>query len=121
MRKTILAVLMLILLINTAIAYEPPIYIAKECKYYFSGDDKHFNPRPENFTINIGYTTDFENLDQACNIFKCIESEGDWNIKENNCTCKDKKIWNNERGCIKKPNFLTGFIVFIKNVLKVSN
>ena len=55
--------------------FGPPSYIADpnklECRYYFAGNPNHFNPRPENYTINIGYTTDFESEDQACEFFRC--------------------------------------------------
>ena len=46
----------------SAAAFIPPIYIANptsgECKYYFEGDARHHNERPENFTFNVGLTTD---------------------------------------------------------------
>jgi len=92
--------------------FGPPVYIADpvniKCRYYFAGDEKHFNPRPENYTINIGYTTDFKSESQACEFFRCVYTNGtvliDQNkqpIEKNLCICKEGAYWNNETGCMK--------------------
>lgn len=100
-----------VFLVNTGYSQEfgPPIFIANpetlECKYYFSGDAQHFNPRPENYTENIGYTTDFKDKDQACGMYICTKTSGkvlltskdDTNPKL--CGCPLGTVWNNITGC----------------------
>ena len=100
-----------IFLVNIVFSQEfgPPIFIADpntlECKYYFSGDARHFNPRPENYTENIGYTTEFKDQDQACGMYKCIKTEGrvllsdKEDINPQLCQCPIGTFWNNETGC----------------------
>ena len=92
--------------------FGPPLYIADpvnmKCRYYFAGNQRHFNPRPENFTINIGYTTDFKSEAQACEFFRCVYTNGtvivDQDkkpIEKNLCFCREDSYWNNETGCIR--------------------
>ena len=95
-------------LANNALSqpFGPPLYIANpetlECRYYFSGDQKHFNPRPENYTESIGYTTEFKDKDQACGLYRCVKTGGrilltgkdDTNPKL--CECLLGAFWNNE-------------------------
>ena len=100
-----------IFLVNIVFSQEfgPPIFIADpntlECKYYFSGDARHFNPRPENYTENIGYTTEFKDQDQACGMYKCIKTEGRVLLSDKDdtnprlCQCPIGTFWNNETGC----------------------
>ena len=89
--------------------FGPPLFIANpetlECRYYFAGNEKHFNPRPENYTENIGYTTEFKDKDQACGVYICVKTAGrillaskdDANPKL--CECPLGTFWNNETGC----------------------
>ena len=103
-------------LIGSIIAYAqpfgPPLYIADpvnlECRYYFAGDQRHFNPRPENYTINIGYTTDFKSESQACEFFRCVATNGTVKVDENKkpiekdlCICKEDSYWSNVTGCVR--------------------
>ena len=92
--------------------FGPPLYIADpvdmKCRYYFAGDQRHFNPRPENYTINVGYTTNFKSEAQACEFFRCVYTNGTVLVDENKkpiekdlCICKENSIWNNETGCLK--------------------
>ena len=115
MKKLIYFSMIIFLLINIlakAQPFGPPIYIANpvslECKYYFAGNEKHFNPRPENFTIDIGYTTDFVNQDQGCEFWKCIYTKGTVKVDNNNkpletnlCSCPSKFYWDDLKGCVK--------------------
>ncbi len=114
--KGLLSFLLAILFISFVIVYAqpfgPPLYIADhvtmKCRYYFAGDPKHFNPRPENYTINIGYTTDFKSEAQACEFFRCAYTNGTVIVDENKkpiekdlCICKEDSYWNNETGCVR--------------------
>lgn len=98
--------------IASAQPFGPPLYIADpaelKCRYYFAGDQKHFNPRPENYTINIGYTTDFKSESQACEFFRCVYTNGSVKIDENKkpiekdlCVCPENSYWGNETGCVR--------------------
>lgn len=110
-KKLILFAIMLIYLIDIGISqpFGPPLYIANpeslECRYYFAGDEKHSNPRPENFTINIGYTTEFKNQEQACQLYRCVKSGGKvllTNKDDSNpniCQCPPSLEFVNESGC----------------------
>ena len=110
-KSLILFFCLFVLLVNTVYSQEfgPPIFIANsetlECKYYFSGDAQHFNPRPENYTENIGYTTDFKNLDQACELYKCAKTGGRFLLTSKDdtssrlCGCPLGTTWNNVTGC----------------------
>ena len=112
----------LILLINIVLAqpFGPPIYIANpdnlECRYYFAGDEKHFNPKPENYTISIGYTTDFKDLEQACSLFKCQYTDGLVLLQDKDdlnpdiCLCPEGFQFVNETGCTSMQK-ATGFAV----------
>ena len=107
-------------LANNALSqpFGPPLYIANpetlECRYYFSGDQKHFNPRPENYTESIGYTTEFKDKDQACGLYRCVKTGGrilltgkdDTNPKL--CECLLGAFWNNETGCDATIGPITG-------------
>src|SRR3989338_7174392 len=68
--------------------FGPPIYIEDpvnmECRYYFAGNERHFNPRPENYTIDIGYTTDFKNQEQACEFWRCVYTNGTVKVTPDN-------------------------------------
>ena len=112
----LLCSLVAIFLISAVIAYAqpfgPPLYIADpvnmKCKYYFAGDQRHFNPRPENYTINVAYTTDFKSETQACEFFRCAYTNGTVKVDENKkpiekglCVCQEGSYWNNETGCVK--------------------
>ena len=114
--KRLLCFLILFCLLASIAAYAqpfgPPIYIADpanmKCRYYFAGDPKHFNPRPENYTINIGYTTDFKSEAQACEFFRCVYTNGTIIVDENKkpiekdlCICKEGYYRHNETGCVK--------------------
>ncbi len=96
--------ILIILLLTTSIAaaYEMPKYVANpetyECKYYFAGDEKHFNPRPENFTIDIGDVTGYKDVDDACMQWKCSATRGKW--ISGNCTCPGNSAWKNNTGCV---------------------
>lgn len=107
---------LLILLAYSSIAsaqpFGPPIYIADpvnmKCRYYFAGDQRHFNPRPENYTINIGLTTDFKNEGQACEFFRCVQTKGFVRVDENKkpiekdlCVCPPDAHWDYAVGCVK--------------------
>ena len=89
-----------------------PVYIADPvnmiCKYYFAGNQKHFNPRPENYTLNIGLTTDFKNQEQACEFFRCAYTNGTIKVDENKkpiekdlCVCPNNYYWDDVLGCLK--------------------
>ena len=114
--RSLFCFLAVVLLVSVAIVYAqpfgPPLYIADlvnmKCRYYFAGDQRHFNPRPENYTINIGYTTDFKSEAQACEFFRCVYTNGTVMVDENKkpieknlCICKDDSYWSNETGCMK--------------------
>ena len=89
--------------------FGPPLFIANpetlECRYYFAGDQKHFNPIPENYTENIGYTTEFKDKDQACGLYRCIKTGGrvlltsNEDTNPNLCACPIGTFWSNETGC----------------------
>ena len=109
--KTYLAVALLLALslkLSIAQPFGPPIYIANpdtlECRYYFSGDEQHFNPRPDNYTVNIGYTTDFKGQNQACDLIKCQNTGGQILLQDkddpnpNVCVCPSG-AFSNETGC----------------------
>ncbi len=93
-------ILMVILICGIVSAYELPKYIANpdtgECKYYFAGDAAHFNPRPENFTIDIGAVTDYSSVEDACGQWKCKNTKGIW---QEECKCPVNTVWINETGC----------------------
>ena len=109
-----------IFLVNTAFSqpFGPPLFIANpetmECKYYFSGDQRHFNPRPENYTENIGYTTEFKDKDQACGMYICIKTNGRVLLSSKDdtnprlCGCPIGTSWNNETGCNENNAPVTG-------------
>ncbi|MBI2657131.1 hypothetical protein HYX08_00375 [Candidatus Woesearchaeota archaeon] len=115
MRKLSFILILFSLLISAvanAQPFGPPLYIADpvamKCRYYFAGNEKHFNPRPENYTINIGYTTDFKSEAQACEFFRCVYTNGtvivDQDkkpIETNLCFCRENGYWNNETGCVR--------------------
>jgi|GEM_PF-6804369 hypothetical protein len=109
-------ILVIFILLGPIAAYAqpfgPPLYIADpaamKCRYYFAGNVKHFNPRPENFTVNIGYTTDFKNENQACEFFRCTYTNGSVKIDENQkpietdlCVCPANTIWDDVHGCVR--------------------
>ena len=135
--KRLICFSLIIFLLVGVIAYAqpfgPPIYIADplkmECRYYFSGNERHFNPRPENFTIDIGYTTDFKNQDQACEFWRCIYTKGtvkaDANkmpIEKDLCACGSGSYWDDVYGCVKSKqqeepiNFLQLIWGWIKGI-----
>lgn len=102
MKKSFIILILMILLLKTIVAqpFGPPVYIFNpdtgECRYYFAGDEKHFNPRPENFTADIGFTADFKDMDEACYKYKCRMSDGGWN---DGCYCHINSTWSNITGC----------------------
>ena len=103
---------LLISIIAYAQPFGPPLYIADplsmKCRYYFAGNERHFNPRPDNYTISIGYTTDFKSEAQACEFFRCTYTNGSVKIDENRkpvekdlCVCPGSAYWDDVLGCIK--------------------
>lgn len=120
--KKLILILFALFLANIVFAqpFGPPIYIANpntlECRYYFSGDEKHFNPRPENYTENIGYTTEFKDQDQACLLYRCAKTNGKVLLQDkddpnpNVCLCPNSFAFINETGCTFIPK-ATGFAV----------
>ena len=103
MRRLII-ISLLIILAHTAVAqpFGPPRYIANpktgECKYYFAGDEIHFNPRPENYTLTVG----FEN--GICDKFKlCFETGDGWD--QGKCVCQRWHEFNDTVGCVPVKNF----------------
>src|SRR3989344_1861139 len=117
--KRLISSAFLILLIIQTMAYAqpfgPPIYIADpvemECRYYFAGNERHFNPRPDNYTIDIGYTTDFKSQDQACEFWRCIYTNGTVKVNPDNrpiekdiCLCNPGHYWDDVKGCVKFRN-----------------
>ena len=113
-RIMILSALLMILngIIAIAQPFGPPIYVADpvgmECRYYFAGNERHFNPRPDNYTVNIGYTTDFKNQEQACEFFRCTRTNGFVKVDESKkpiekdlCVCPESTYWDDVLGCVK--------------------
>lgn len=111
-----LAFIFIMLLIMESISYAqpfgPPIYIADpvkmDCNYYFAGNQRHFNPRPENYTIDIGYTTDFKNAEHACEFWRCAYTNGTVKVDQNKrpiekdlCVCNPGYYWDDVYGCVK--------------------
>ena len=113
--KRIIIFLGLFLIVNGLIAaaqpFGPPIYVADPvsmaCRYYFAGNERHFNPRPENYTIDIGYTTDFKSQEQACEFWRCIYTNGTVKVTPDNkpiekelCVCGSGYYWDDVKGCV---------------------
>lgn len=128
--KSILALLAAVFLLESVFAaaqpFGAPLYIADpvnmKCRYYFAGDQKHFNPRPENYTANIGRTSDFRSESQACDFFRCTYTNGSVKIDENKkpierdlCVCHDNAYWDDVLGCVKfnKPEERISFLQLI--------
>lgn len=123
---------LLISIIAYAQPFGPPLYIADplsmKCRYYFSGNEKHFNPRPDNYTISIGYTTDFKSEAQACEFFRCTYTNGSVKIDENRkpiekdlCVCPKSTYWDDDYGCVRlkqheQINFLQLIWRWIKGI-----
>ena len=121
--------LLAILLFSSIAAYAqpfgPPLYIADpinmECRYYFAGNQRHFNPRPDNYTVNIGYTTDFKNEGQACEFFRCTYTNGSVKVDEGKkpvendlCVCPADTSWDDVYGCVRlKPQEHINFLQLI--------
>jgi len=87
--------------------FGPPVYIANpvtgECRYYFAGDPKHYNPRPENFTFNIGLTTETN-----CDLWYLCRNSSKPGIgwAEGRCVCAHGLEFNETEGCLpEKPKF----------------
>ena len=114
--KRLSVLLMLVFLLGLVIINAqplgPPIYIADpvkmDCRYYSAGNERHFNPRPENYTINIGYTTDFNNQEQACEFWRCVYTNGTVKVNQNKkpiekylCICNSGYYWDDVYGCVK--------------------
>lgn len=114
--KRLVCFLLIISLFVPIVAYAqpfgPPIYIADpvnmKCRYYFAGNQKHFNPRPDNYTIEIGYTTDYKSEAQACDFFRCAYTNGTVKVDENKkpiekdlCACPQNTYWDDISGCVK--------------------
>lgn len=137
--KWFLCVLAVFFLLSSIITYAqpfgPPIYIADPanmvCRYYFAGDQKHFNQRPDNYTINIGYTTDFKSEAQACDFFRCAYTNGSIKVDESKkpiendlCVCPENAYWDAVYGCVKakqqeQVTFLQSIWRWIKGLLRV--
>ena len=136
--KSLLCFLPVVFLMTSFIAYAqpfgPPLYIADpagmKCRYYFAGDQRHFNPRPENYTINIGYTTDFKDESQACEFFRCVDTNGTVKVDASNkpiesdlCICPQNTYWDNVFGCVKPKEqehitFLQWILGWIKGLFR---
>ncbi len=111
MKKWLILLLLLfalLLSINVfAQQFGPPVYIANpetgECRYYFAGDERHFNPRPENFTFNIGYTTETKcEYWYLCRGLNGSNPGVGW--AEGKCVCAEGFEFNESLGCIpEKP------------------
>ena len=130
----LLVIFLLSLIIANAQPFGPPLYIADQvnmkCRYYFAGDERHFNPRPENYTINIGYTTDFKSESQACEFFRCVHTNGTVLVDENKkpvetglCLCHENYYWDDIAGCVKlkqqeQITFLQRIWMWIKGIFK---
>ena len=114
--KGIILLILAFFLFNELIAFAqpfgPPIYVADpvsmECRYYFAGNERHFNPRPENYTLDIGYTTDFKDQEQACEFWRCIYTNGTVKVTPDNrpiekdmCVCNSGYYWDDVKGCVK--------------------
>ena len=85
-----------------------------ECEEYFSGI------RAEGFSIDIGESNDFKNIDQACAVFRCTSTDGTILVDEkgivlekNLCRCPEGKSWDESKGCIGEGDLITGEAVFI--------
>ena len=91
--KWLLVLSLFLIPVILAQPFGPPIYIGNpetgECRYYFAGDEKHFNPRDESYSDDIGDTTDFESEEQACKTYKCFLGKGKWDLGNNVCVCAD--------------------------------
>ena len=132
-KKPVLALFALIFLANIAFAqpFGPPLYIANpstlECLYYFAGDEKHFNPRPENYTDNIGYTTDFKSQEQACLLYKCVKTNGRVWLQEKDdpnpdiCLCPNEFQFANETGCVSMQKATGVALKESRNISKPQN
>lgn len=99
----------------------------QECKYYFAGEVDcfeacmqdcqgagwneskctdacanqycHYNPRPEGFTIDLGATTDFKDLNESCKIWQdCLDKNGEWNNQTLKCEPKPQEKKSIESG-----------------------
>ncbi len=128
------AIFLMSMIIVNAQPFGPPIYIADpvniKCRYYFAGDQRHFNPRPENYTINIGYTTDFKSEAQACEFFRCAYTNGTVLVDENKkpiekglCVCQGNSYWDDVFGCVRakhqeQASFLQRVWMWIKGIFK---
>ena len=114
--KRIMIFLAVFFILNGIVAiaqpFGPPIYIADPvsmgCRYYFAGNERHFNPRPENYTIDIGYTTDFKSEEHACEFWRCIYTNGTVKVTPDNrpiekelCICSSGNYWDDVKGCVK--------------------
>jgi len=113
MKGGLIAIILLITLLLSinvfSQAFGPPVYIANpstgECRYYFAGDVKHYNPIPEGFNFTIGYTTETK-----CDYwYLCRGMNGSnpgigW--AEGKCVCAEGSEFNESLGCIpEKPKY----------------
>ena len=131
----LLAFFLLNTIFVTAQSFGPPVYIADPvnmiCKYYFAGNAKHYNPRPESYTINIGLTTDFKNQEQACEFFRCAYTNGTVKVDENKkpidkelCVCPQNTYWDDTLGCMRlnpPPEQITFLQLILKWIIKFKN
>jgi len=102
-----------------------------KCRYYFAGDQRHFNPRPENYTINIAYVTDMKNEQQACDFFRCAYTNGSVKVgpdkkplEKDLCVCRENAYWNSQFGCVKikqeqQISFLQSIWNWVKGVFSI--
>lgn len=101
--KWLLVLSLLLIPVVMAQQFGPPIYIGnpatKDCKYYFSGDKEHSNPRDESYSDSIGYVTDFESLEQACEIYGCFLGDGKWDLGSDVCVCADGNQKKDKEDC----------------------
>ena len=115
--------------------FGPPLYIADpasmNCRYYFAGDQRHFNPRPENYTINVAYVTDMKSEQQACDFFRCVHTNGSVKVDNNKkpiesdmCVCPQNTRWDLQFGCVKiqkqkEATFLQAILDWLKRILGI--
>ncbi len=135
--RGILVVGGIFIVMGIAAGYFPPTHIANpetgECRYYFAGDERHYNPLPEGKWYMVGlaeenrstcqeacmYYTTYKPQDKIWKGLLCDclgEGEegctnwcrikgGEWAKDESTCVCSMGMEWDPEKGCIKSSNY----------------
>lgn len=102
-----LALFLLALFATKASAYLLPVYIANpetgECKYYFAGDARHYNPPPNGTWYIVGLSeSNWTECQEVCFMNTNRFWEGVLRVTKNNLTLEDipldLRIWTN-LGC----------------------